>query len=73
MVIKDLEKIPYEIENPASVKDGGVSGDLSGETFGASRKVSPEKGWQGRRTKAAVTKIREMLQKKAQNRLKMIL
>ena len=35
MVIKDLEKIPYEIENPASVKDGGVSGDLSGETFGS--------------------------------------
>ena len=82
MVIKDLEKIPYEIENPASVKDGETlllskTGECQGicreKRSGASRTVSPEKGWQGRRTKAAVTKIREMLQKKAQNRLKMIL
>lgn len=47
MVIKDLEKIPYEIENPASVKDGGVSGDLSGETFGSEPDGQPGEGLAG--------------------------
>lgn len=47
MVIKDLEKIPYEIENPASVKDGGVSGDLSGETFGSEPGGQPGEGLAG--------------------------
>ena len=52
---------------------GECQGICREKRSGASRTVSPEKGWQGRRTKAAVTKIREMLQEKAQNRLKMIL